>query len=100
MILFDDFRWKTAHMKTIVNDAYKNSELTGIIIKCAMEVHTALGNGFPEVIYQRCMAIETAEKGLDFSREFEMKVFYKGNHVGTRRVDFLVADKIMLELKA
>lgn len=87
-------------MKEIVNQNYNHSELTGKIIGCAMKVHSYLGNGFQEVIYQRCMAIEMEKQGLGYARELEMTVFYEGIDVGTRRVDFLVEDKVMLELKA
>jgi GxxExxY protein len=87
-------------MKEIVNNTYKHSDLTGKIIGCAMKVHRAIGNGFQEVIYQRCMAIEMQKQGLLFSRELEMTIYYDGVEVGTRRVDFLVADLIMVELKA
>jgi len=84
----------------IVNDKYPLSELTGKIIGCAMEVHKTLGNGFQEVIYQRAMAIEMKNKQIDFSREHEMDIFYKGEHIGQRRVDFFVEGKVMVELKA
>ena len=79
---------------------YKYSELTGKIIGCAMEVHKTLGNGFQEVIYQRALAIEMRTHGLKYAREFEMSIFYKGENIGLRRVDFFVEDKIMVELKA
>lgn len=65
-----------------------------------MRVHSALGSGFQEVIYQRAMAIEMTDEGIDFIREFEMPVFYKGYQIGTRRVDFLVQGFISVELKA
>jgi len=78
----------------------KYEELTKKIIGCAMRVHSALGNGFQEVIYQRCLAIEMQDSDLDFKRELEMPIHYKGHDVGTRRVDFLVEEKIMVELKA
>ena len=84
----------------IINDKYPDSELTGKIIGCAMEVHSTLGNGFQEVIYQRALAIEMTSQGLNYSREHEMEIFYKGKHIGTRRVDFFVEGKIMVELKA
>jgi GxxExxY protein len=84
----------------MIKKEYPESELTGKIIGCAMEVHRILGNGFQEVIYQRCMAIEMAMQGIVFSREHEMEIFYKGESVGMRRVDFFVEGKIMLELKA
>ena len=65
-----------------------------------MRVHAALGNGFQEVIYQRALAIEFQDSGIDFKREFEMPIFYKTHHIGTRRVDFLVEEILSVELKA
>jgi len=65
-----------------------------------MEVHKLLGNGFQEVIYQRALAKEMDLRHLSFSREFEMPVFYKGDQVGTRRVDFLIEEVISVEIKA
>jgi GxxExxY protein len=87
-------------MKEFVNDAYKHSDLTGIIIGCALKVHSTMGNGFQEVIYQKCLAIAMEKQGLRFRRELEMEIYYEGVNVGTRRVDFLVVDLIMVELKA
>ena len=78
----------------------KYEELTHKIIGCAMEVHKHLGNGFQEVVYQRALAIEMELQNIDFSREQEMTLLYKGHDVGTRRVDFFVENKIMVELKA
>ncbi len=78
----------------------KYEELTHKIIGCAMKVHSILGNGFQEVIYQRAMAIEMTNQGLSFQREKEMPIFYEGNDIGTRRVDFFVEDVIMVEIKA
>ncbi len=75
-------------------------DCTGKIIGCAMKVHSALGNGFQEVIYQRSLEIEMAYEGLEFKREREFAIFYRGQHVGTRRVDFFVEEEIMVELKA
>ncbi len=78
----------------------KHEELTHKIIGCAMKVHSTLGNGFQEVIYQRALAIEMSKQGLGYQREMEMTIFYEGEDIGTRRVDFFVEDKIMVELKA
>jgi GxxExxY protein len=78
----------------------KHEELTHKIIGCAMKVHTTLGSGFQEVIYQRALDIEMSKQRLTFARELEMTIFYEGIDIGTRRVDFFVEDKIMLELKA
>lgn len=87
-------------MKEIVNEKYKYSDQAGRIIGCAMKVHSTLGNGFQEVIYQRCLAIEMEKQGLGFARELEMTIYYEGIDVGKRRVDFFVEEKIMVELKA
>jgi GxxExxY protein len=76
------------------------NDLTHKIIGCAMQVHKVLGNGFQEVIYQRALAIEMQKQGLAFEREMEMNIFYDGFNIGTRRVDFFVEEKVMVELKA
>jgi len=78
----------------------KHKQLTHNIIGCAMKVHTTLGSGFQEVIYQRAMAIEMTKQKLAFERELEMEIFYDDHLIGNRRVDFFVEDKIMVELKA
>src|SRR6478672_10747600 len=84
----------------MINEKYKYSELTGRIIGCAMKVHSILGNGFQEKIYQRCLEIKLNHEGLKFKSELSMSIFFEGILVGIRRVDFLVEDKIMVELKA
>ncbi len=78
----------------------KYEDLTQKIIGCAMQVHRTMGNGFQEVIYQRALAIEMQFQGLSFEREKEMDIFYRGENIGTRRVDFFVEGCIMVELKA
>ncbi|WP_016778647.1 GxxExxY protein [Anaerophaga thermohalophila] len=78
----------------------KEQELTHKIIGAAMEVHKHLGNGFQEVVYQRALAIEMQIQNINFIREQEMSLQYKGYDIGTRRVDFFVEDKIMVEIKA
>ena len=78
----------------------EKDELTYKIIGCAMKVHNTLGNGFQEVIYQRCLAIEFQKAGLGFGRELEQKIYYEGIDVGTRRADFVVENKAIVELKA
>ncbi|MES2734144.1 MAG: GxxExxY protein [Bacteroidota bacterium] len=74
--------------------------LTRKIIGCSMKVHSTLGSGFQEVIYQRALAIEMEKQGLSYQREMEMEIYYEGIHIGTRRVDFFVEATIMVELKA
>ena len=78
----------------------KHEDITHKIIGCAMKVHSTLGNGFQEVIYQRALAIELFKKDLRYKREMEMQIFYDGRILGTRRVDFFVEDGIMVEIKA
>lgn len=75
-------------------------DITYKINGCAIKVHNTLGNGFQEVIYQRCLAYELERAGLDFARELEQDIFYDGIHVGTRRADFIVGNDIVVELKA
>jgi GxxExxY protein len=84
----------------MIKEQYKYSDLTGKIIGAAMHVHSALGNGFQEVIYQRALEIELTDRGLSFSREHEMPIYYKHQQIGTRRVDFLVEGVVSVELKA
>ena len=88
------------HSSDSVKKEYKYSELTSKIIGCAMTAHSTLGNGFQEVIYQRALAIEMSKNELSFVREMEMPIFYDNQQIGTRRVDFFVDEKIMVELKA
>lgn len=78
----------------------KHQELTEKIIGCAMKVHGVLGNGFQEVIYQRALEVEFKRNNLGYARELEMAVYYEGENIGTRRVDFFVENTIMVELKA
>lgn len=84
----------------MIKKEYKYSDITGKVIGCAMRVHSALGNGFQEVIYQRALEIEMADHGLSFSREHEMPIYYKQQQIGIRRVDFLVEGVVSVELKA
>ena len=82
-------------MKSKIDD-----ELTYKIIGCAMRIHNTLGNGFQEVIYQRCLAIELEKERIHYEREKEMPIYYEGINVGTRRADFIIEEKVMVELKA
>jgi len=85
-------------MKAILGSI--NDELTYKIIGCAMKIHNVLGNGFQEIIYQRCFAIELEKQGIRYSREQEMPIYYGDNAVGTRRADFIVEHNVLIELKA
>jgi GxxExxY protein len=86
-----------------VNENYKNidfDKLTYRVNGCAMKVHRTLGNGFQEVIYQRCLAIELEQVGLNYQREQSQVIYYNGVEVGKRRADFIIEDLIVVELKA
>ena len=80
----------------------KHKQITEKIIGASFEVHKFLGNGFQEVIYQRALAWELKQSGLDFAREIEQDIYYKDlpEPIGTRRADFVVEGKILVELKA
>ncbi len=80
----------------------KHKDITERIIGASFEVHKFLGNGFQEVIYQRALAWEFSQAGLAYAREIEQDIFYKELHepIGTRRADFVVEGKVLVELKA
>ncbi len=82
------------------NEQTDINALTHKIIGCAMQVHNTLGNGFQELIYQKALAIEFAFQQIAFAREMEMPLFYRGEYIGSRRVDFFVEDRVMVEIKA
>jgi len=84
----------------MIKGEYKYSEITGKIIGAAIKVHNELGPGFPEYIYQRALEIEFRHLSVENVREKEHSVFYQDEMIGKRRVDFVVAEKIMVELKA
>jgi len=86
-------------------DVAAYNPLTHRIIGCAMRVHSLLGSGFPEVIYQRALGIELEREEVVAQREIETPIYFRGQQIGTRRVDFLVdgpanGQPILLELKA
>ena len=80
----------------------KYKDTTEKIIGASFEVHKFLGNGFQEVIYQRALAWELTQAGLSYAREFEQEIFYKElqEPIGTRRADFVVEGKVLVEFKA
>ena len=85
-----------------LNENFKYKEITAKIIGAAFEVHKFLGNGFQELIYQRALAYELNKADLGFIREIDQEIFYKDMEepIGTRRADFVVEDKVLVELKA
>ena len=85
-----------------MNTELKYKDITEKIIGASFEVHKFLGNGFQEVIYQRALAFEMRKVGLEFQREIEQEIFYKDlkEPIGSRRADFVVEGKVLVELKA
>jgi len=81
---------------------YKYKDLTHSIIGSAMRVHSFLGNGFQEVIYQRALAYELNQSEISFQREQNQEIYYRDcpEPIGTRRADFIIEGKVLVELKA
>ena len=83
-----------------MQEDYKYREITQTIIGCAMTVHNFLGPGFPEIVYERSLLIEINKSGLNCKRQVEREIYFRDILVGKRRIDLIVEDKILLELKA
>jgi len=80
--------------------ALELSAITDRVIGCAISVHRELGPGFLESIYERALALEFAASGIAFVQQKIVPVTYRGAHIGEHRLDFLVDDCFVLELKA
>src|SRR5215510_12934700 len=78
----------------------KYRELTEKIIGCAMKVHRYFGPGFPEIVYQRALMIELKKIGLSVRQEVEKEIIYDGQIIYKRRLDLIVENVVLLELKA
>jgi len=76
------------------------SGLTGEVIGTAMEVHSQLGPGFLESVYEEALAVEFELKGIKFQKQKELPVFYKGRTIKQFVCDFVVENKVIVELKA
>ncbi len=83
----------------VSHKGYDFGTLTDKILGVCVEVHKTLGPGFREIVYQRALALELTATGLSFSREEKVPIYYKGEQIDTRRVDFIV-EECMLEIKA
>jgi GxxExxY protein len=99
IILFTKF---SGISKGTMKSDLKHHDLTGKIIRASFQVHKFLGNGFQEVIYQRALAYEFEQAQLSFEREIEQQIFYRDleQPIGTRRADFVVDQKVLVEIKA
>jgi GxxExxY protein len=78
----------------------RDSEITDSIIAAAIAVHRELGPGFLESIYEQALAVEFALRGIAFVQQKPIPLFYRDHQNGEHRLDFLVDDKIVVELKA
>ena len=65
-----------------------------------MKVHSYFGLGFPEIIYQKCLIVEMEKVGLRYEKEIEKEIWYENLLIGKRRLDLIVEDKVLVELKA
>ena len=86
-----------------IDPNYPLSALTSKAIGACKVVYRHLGPGFNEILYQRALALELPAHGVDFSREVWIDVFYRGQKIGRKRVDFIVSDSsgsVMIEIKA
>ena len=83
-----------------MQDEYKHRELTKKIIGCAMKVHNYFGPGFREDIYERSLLIELKKTGLECKNQLVKEVYYGDVFVGKKRLDVIVNDSVLLELKA
>ncbi len=79
---------------------FPSKEITQRIISCALEVHSTFGPGLLESVYEEALAHEFTLRGVRYSRQKEIILKYKGKDVGKHRVDYLVEDEVVVELKA
>lgn len=84
----------------MIKEEYLYSDVTETIIGLCMKIHRTIGKGFPEYIYQRALEIELRQINFVFQREKEWNVYYEGIHIGKRRVDFIINENVLVELKA
>ena len=78
---------------------YQEDKLTETIIQCIIKVHQTLGPGFLESVYRRALLVEIKKRNLSAETEKEIVVYYEGVEVGRHRLDILVEDKVIVELK-
>src|ERR1043165_4890640 len=83
----------------MIKEEYKYSDVTEKIVGCELRVHQRKSNGYPELIYHKCRIIELKKNALSFLSEIELPIFYDDIEVGKRRVDFLVENKVIIEIK-
>jgi GxxExxY protein len=90
-------------MQPATKPAEPDAELDDLarrVIGAAIDVHRSLGPGFSEAIYEEALCIELVRRQLPFARQVPVEVYYKGHSVGQARLDLLVAERLVVELKA
>lgn len=78
---------------------YLHTQLTGTIIGLAIKIHKELGSAYDEKIYQRALYLEFQRSGLKFEREKELSVTYNNVRIGKKKLDFIVEDRVIVEIK-
>ena len=78
---------------------YPLKEITEKIISCAIEIHSSLGPGLLENLYEEAMEYELKSRGIKYERQKKLEIKYKGNSIGNYRLDYLIENKVILELK-
>jgi len=77
------------------------NDLTGAVIKAATEVHQIIGPGMMKSVYQECLSHELGLRGIPFEKQKELPIEYKGTRLDSGfRLDFVVADKLIIELRS
>lgn len=86
--------------KVMADNHYKHVKLTEQIIGCAYKVHSKLGTGFMEKIYENALMVELNNAGLSAQQQYPIKVYYDEIIIGDHLADIVVEDKVVIELKA
>jgi GxxExxY protein len=91
-------RTQSEHLCT--QNEFPHKAITERIIGCCVEVHSALGPGLLESVYEEALAEEFRLRGIEFERQKEIGLNYKGKYIGNHRLDYLIYGEVILELKA
>jgi GxxExxY protein len=92
---FDEFHAQNARSRYELRD-----ELTERVIGAAIEVHRVLGPGLTEIMYEEALCHEFDLRGIPYQKQVSVDVFYKGKKIGQTRIDLLVENRLIVELKA
>jgi GxxExxY protein len=79
---------------------YQFEELSGRIIEAALEVHQVLGPGFLESVYEKALRLALTKRGICWAHQREVRIFFEGIEIGIHRLDLIVEEQIIVELKA